>query len=526
MRKLFAALMGTAALVAIHGSSSAETLTLGIKGETTSMSPLFFNWNPNNQIFTHVYSHLMTRGPKFEMLPGLAASWKAIDDKWWEFKLRKDVKWHDGSPFTVDDVLFTIEEAKKIKGTGSPGGRYFFGKEYKRIDDYTFHVTTGGPYPSMARDIAVCAIISKKHGTGMKTEDYNSGKAVMGTGPYKFVTWRPGDVLELEAWKDYWGGGPDDLITKPQWDKIVYKPIPSDPSRVAALLSGGVDIIDAVPTPDIARLRKDPDITISEIGSNRIIYFQFDHGRDLSPDVFTNDGKPMYPNPLRDWRVRKAISKAINRNAIVERVMEGSAVMAGQLSPPHMDGANPNLKPEPYDLEGAKKLLATAGYGDGFKLTIRAPNDRYVNDAKIVEAVAGMLRRLGLDATVQTEPKATYFPRNRGYSFMLVGFGSDTGDSASKLTSVLHTYIPSLNLGFANRGDYHNILVDRLVEKVMVEIDAAKRVKYMHEAMEIAMRDVANVPLHFQKNIWALRKGLSYPARSDERTIGLFVTKN
>ncbi len=524
MRKLFAALMGTAALVAVHGSSSADTLTLGIKTETTSMSPLFFNWNPNNQIFTHIYSHLIARGPKHELLPGLAVSWKPIDDKWWEFKLRKDVKWHDGSPFTVDDVLFTVEEAKKIKGTGSPGGRYLFGKEFKKIDDYTFHVTTGSPYPAMPRDIAVCAIISKKHGTGMKTEDYNSGKAVIGTGPYKFVTWRPGDVLEMEAWKDYWGGGPDDLITKPRWDKIIYKPIPSDPTRVAALLSGDVDMIDFVPTPDIARLRKNPKLTISETGSDRVIYFQFDHGRDVSPDVFDNAGEPMFPNPLRDWRVRKAISKAINRQAIVDRVMEGAAVVASQLSPPYMDGASPNLKPEPYDLEGAKKLLATAGYADGFKLIIRAPNDRYINDAKIVEAVAGMLKRLGLDAEVQTEPKATYFPRNRGYSFMLVGFGTDTGDSSSILTSILHTYIRSANLGFANRGEYHNIRVDKLIKNAMVEIDDAKRLKFMHQATEIAMRDVANVPLHFQKNIWALRKGLEYPARSDERTIGLFVT--
>ena len=525
MKKIFTALIGTAALLAASGASRTETLTVGALTETTSMSPLYFNWNPNNQIFTHIYSHLIARGHHHELNPGLAVSWKPIDGKTWEFKLRKDVKWHDGSPFTVDDVLFTVNEASRVKATGSPGGRYFFGKEYKKIDAYTFHVTTGSAYPTMPRDLAVSSIVSKKHGTGATTEDYNSGKAVIGTGPYKFVEWRKGDQLVMEAWDGYWGGGPNDLIPKASWDKIVYKSIPSDPSRVAAILSGDVDMIDFVPTPDIARLRKNPKLTISETGSDRVIYFQMDHGRDISPDIFDNAGKPLFPNPLRDWKVRKALSMAINRKAIIDRVMEGSAVVATQLPPPFLFGASPKLKPEAYDLEGAKKLLAAAGHADGFKMILRAPNDRYINDAKIVEAVAGMLRRLGIKAEVETEPKATYFSRNRGYSFMLVGFGTDTGDSSSILTSVLHSFRPGKNRGFSNRGSYQNTRLDVVIENAMVEIDDAKRERLMQQASEIAIRDVANIPLHYQKNVWALKKGFDYPARSDERTIALFVTK-
>ncbi len=525
MRKIVIALLGTAALVAVSGSTRAETLTVGVFTEATSMHPLYANWNPNNQIFTHVFSHLIARGHKHEQYPGLALSWKPIDDKTWEFKLRKDVKWHDGSPFTVDDVLFTVAEAKNVVSAGSPGGRYFFGKEYKKIDDYTFHVTTGGPYPTMAEDLAVCTIVSKKHGTGKVVGDYNNGKATIGTGPYKFVEWVKGEQVVLVANKDYWGGGPNDLISKPRWDKIVYKTLTSDPSRVAAMLTGAVDMIDFVPTPDIRRLKADKNLTISESASDRVIYLQLDSGRDISPDVFTNDGKPMFPNPLRDWRVRKAISMAINRDAIVERVMEGSAIAASQMPPPFVFGNSPRLEVEKYDLEGARKLMAHAGYGDGFKMITRGPNDRYINDSKIVETIAGMLQRIGIKSEVITEPKATYFNRMRNYSFMLMGFGTDTGGSSSILTSVVHSLNRANNFGFSNAGYYQNPRADQVIEASLVETNNDKRKALMQEAWEISTRDYGHIPLHYQKNVWAMRKGLEYPGRSDERTIALFVTK-
>src|SRR3546814_826901 len=225
---------------------------------------------------------------------------------------------------------------------------------------------------------------------------------MIGTGPYKFVEWVKGDRIVLEANPDYWGG-------KPQWDRVEFKPISSGPARVAALLAGDVDVIDVVPTVDIRKLKKNKDVVLSSGVSNRIIYLHMDQQRDKTPFVTTKDGAPLDKNPLKDIRVRRAISKAINREAIVDRVMEGAAIPAGQLLPEGFFGVHPNLPPEKYDPDGAKKLLKQAGYPDGFGLTIHGPNDRYINDAKIAEAVAQMLTRIGIPTTVDTMPKSVYF---------------------------------------------------------------------------------------------------------------------
>ena len=521
MKKLLTGLTGALA-VAFTGIASAETLTIGTGTETTSMYPLYYNWNPNHQIFFHVYSYLINRDEKQQLKQGLSDSWKPIDDKTWEIKLRKDVKWHDGSPFTADDVIFTIDESPKIK-TPSPGGRYFFNKKFTKIDDYTIHATTGGAYPLMPNDLSVSPIVSKKHGTGKSTADYNSGAAVMGTGPYKFVEWVTGDRVVLEKNSNYWGGT-EDYFGQPRWDKIIYKPISSDPSRLAALLNGDVDLIDYVPTTDYQTLKKNPKVAMSEIASNRVIYLFPDRKGPTTPFAKTNDGKEM-PNPFHNLKVRKAFSLAINRQAIVDRVMEGLARPAGEMAAPGLFGSNPDLKPDPYDPEQAKKLLAEAGYPDGFQLTFHGPNDRYTNDAKIVEAVAGMLTRVGIKAQVRTEPKATYFSKAKNYSFILVGFGTDTGEASSALTSLIHSPAKEKNLGAVNRAGYSNLEADTLIEAALTELDIGKREKLLQQASRVSMEDYGVITTHYQVNVWAHRPDLSYKARSDERTIGQFVTK-
>jgi peptide/nickel transport system substrate-binding protein len=253
-----------------------------------------------------------------------------------------------------------------------------------------------------------------------KTEDFNAGKAAVGTGPFKFAEYVPGDRIVMTANEGYWGG-------KPAWSKVTFKPIQSGPARVAAVLAGDVDVIEDVPTADIGKLSKDGRVSIFQTISNRVIYFHLDHFREISPHITAKDGTPI-KNPLRDKRVRLAISKAINRAAIVERVMEGSAIPAGQLLPEKFFGVSKNLKPERYDVEGAKKLLKEAGFEGGFKMKIHGPNGRYVNDAKIAEVVAQMLTRIGIDASVETMPPAVFFRRGSSggpgntpeFSFILV----------------------------------------------------------------------------------------------------------
>lgn len=507
-----------AAVLALPATLAARELTVGLASEPSSIDPHYHNLTPNNALARQVFDRLIMPDEKQVLRPGLAVSWKALDDLTWEFKLREGVTWHDGSPFTGDDVVFTFERAPEVPNSPSSFGTYLKGKTIEKLDDFTVRIKTETPYPLMPNDISTFSIVSRKHGEGAGTEDYNSGKAAIGTGAYKFVEWVPGDRIVLARNDDFWG-------EKPEWEKVTIKPIKSGPARLAALLAGDVDFIEGVPTTDIERLRDDKEITLSQGISNRVIYLHLDHFRDDSPFVKAADGGAI-ENPLRDARVRKAISKAINRDAIVSRVMEGVAVKAGQLLPEGFFGVSAKLQPVDYDPEGAKKLLAEAGVGDGFQLTIHGPNDRYINDAKIAEAIAQMLTRVGIKTAVETMPKSVYFKRaSRGaeglpeFSLILVGWGAGTGEASSPLKSVLHTYDKERGFGASNRGRYSNPAVDKLVEEALSTIDDGKRAALLAEATEVAIEDGGIIPLHYQVNTWAGRKGIVYTARTDETTL-------
>ena len=507
-----------AALLA-SGTAGGDELIIGTQVEPTSIDPHYHNTQPNVQIGRQVFDHLIKRDHKQRLRPGLAVSWKAVNDTTWEFKLRKGVKFHDGSPFTADDVVFTIARVEAgVPNSPSSFATFTSGKTVVRVDDYTLRVTTKKPYPLMPNDLATFAMLSKKHGEGATTEDYNSGKATVGTGPYTFKEWRSADRVVLEGNTEYWGG-------KPKWDEVVYKPVKAGPSRIAALLTGDVDMIDKVPTTDIAALRKNPKVEVSQVSSNRVIFFSPDSNRHISPHVKNNDGTPAFPNPLRKWEVRKAISMAINRQAIVDRVMEGAAIPASQLLPGGFFGFNPDLKIEPYDPEGAKKLLAKVGFPDGFRLTVHSPNDRYVNDGKVTEAIAQMLTRVGIKCEVTTLSKSVYFSRGTKleYSFGMFSNGSDTGESSAPLRSIVHTRTESF--GRSNRARYSNVIFDAKLEEALVTVDDAKREQLLQEAMGVVINDYGQIPTHYQVNTWALRKGLTYLGRTDENTLANGVSK-
>lgn len=284
-------------------------------------------------------------------------------------------------------------------------------------------------------------------------------------------------------------------------------------------------MIDFVPTADIETLKKNDKVSISQTVSNRVIYMHIDTARDKSPFVTDVDGKPLDKNPLRDLKVRKAMSMAINRKGIVEKVMEGVAIPAGQLLPEGFFAISPNLKVEAYDPKGAKALLAEAGWGDGFGLTIHGPNNRYVNDAKIVQAIAQMLTRIGIKAKVDTMPKNVFFPRGSKleFSFMLVGWGAGSGEPSSPLGSLLHTYDKSAGFGSSNRGRYSNAELDATLEKALSTVDRKMHGDLLIKATEIGINNLGIIPLHFQVNTWAVRKGLTYNARTDEQTLAVGV---
>jgi peptide/nickel transport system substrate-binding protein len=508
-----------AAALACATSAAAQELRIGLAAEPTTMDPHYHNLTPNNSLLSHIFERLVDQDERQRLIPGLAESWKAIDSTTWEFKLRRDVKFHDGTPFTADDVLFSFERAPNIEGSPSSFGIYARGKRLAKVDDHTVRIKTAAPYPLMPNDVTQIYIVSRKHGAGAKTPDYNSGKAAIGTGAFRFVEYAPGNHIVLQRNEQYWG-------TKPTWTRVLFRAIKSDPSRVAALLAGDVDLIDEVPATDMEQLKKEPKITVTQIVSNRIIYLHLDHFRDDSPFVRAKDGGPI-KNPLRDRRVRLAISKAIDRDAIVERVMEGVAIKAGQLLPEGFFGVSPKLKPVAYDPDGAKRLLVEAGVPNGFRLTVHSPNDRYPNDAKIAEAVAQMLSRIGIDTQVATMTQGVFFrdassgspEKGPKFSFILVGWGSGTGEASSALKSLFATFDREKGMGTSNRGRYSNPAVDKLIDEALATVDDARRQDLLARATEIAIEDVGIIPLHYQVNTWAMRRGLTYKARTDEYTL-------
>jgi len=501
-------------LLGSSGALSAADLSIGIGADVTAIDPHYHNVTPNNNVAAHIFDYLVLRDERQRPIPGLAQSWKTIDPLTWEFKLRKGVKFHDGSEFTAADVVATIERVPQVPNSPSPFTAYTKQiKEMIIVDPYTVRFKTATPYPLMPTDMTQVAIISKQAAKA-STDEFNGGKAAIGTGPYKLARYAKGDRIELARNDSYWGG-------KTPWEKVTLRLLPADAPRVASLLAGDVQAIEYVPTSDVARIRADKRLSVYQIIADRLIYLHMDSDREVSPYVTDKDGKPLPKNPLKDARVRKAISKAINRNAIVDKVMEGEAVPAGQLLADGMFGNTRNLKVEPYDPAGAKKLLAEAGYPDGLGLTIHAPNNRYVNDAKIAQAVAQMLTRVGIPTKVEAMPSAPFFSQatDLKFSFMLLGWSSGTGEASSPLKALLATYNKDKGFGTANRGRYSNPKMDALLEDALQEVDDAKREALLQRATELAINDSGIVPLHFQVNLWATRDGITYTPRTDENTL-------
>ncbi|MCJ2164719.1 MULTISPECIES: ABC transporter substrate-binding protein [unclassified Pseudodesulfovibrio] len=513
-KKLLISFVVMASLMLGASFAMARDLTLGLKGEPTSLDPHFHNVTSNNENSLFIFDRLVNQDYRQKLEPGLAESWTPVNDTTWEFKLRKGVTFHDGSPFTAEDVKFTIERIPNVPN--SPSSFTFAVSaitEVEIIDPHTIRVHSEKPSPLMPRNFAAFNIVSKKAAEGMTTEDFNSGKAAIGTGPYKLVEWARGDKIVYERNENYWG-------KKLPWEKIIVRPISNDGTRVAALKSGDVDLINFVPPADMKHLEKAEGVTLSKSSSTRLIYLHLDSDRDDTPMVTDNDGNKI-KNPMKDVRVRKAISKAINREAIASRIMDGLAIPAAQMLPDGYEGTSPNLKPEKYDPAGAKALLAEAGYPDGFRITIHGPNDRYVNDGDIAQAIAQMLTKVGIKTEVNTMPKAVYFGKASAleFSLMLVGWATDTGEHSNCIGSLLHTYDKEKGYGASNRGRYSNPVVDQKMEEALVTVDMEKHNKLLIEAVEIGMGDVGIVPIHYQVNVWGTKKGLSYHGRTDGYTL-------
>jgi peptide/nickel transport system substrate-binding protein len=521
MTRVQVAWLAVFALLAMAGTVrtvAAQELRIALAAEPSAMDPHYHNLTPNNSILSHVFERLVETAPDGKLVPGLALSWKATGDTVWELKLRPNVKWHDGTPFTADDVMFTFERAPDVPDSPSSFASSIKGKTLKKLDDLTVHIITTTPAPLVPNELSNILIVSKKNGTDAKTEDYNSGRAMTGTGAYKFVSFLPGDKIELVRNEDYWGD-------KPAWSKLTFRTLKPGPARIAALLAGETDLIEDVPASDVERIKKEPKVELAQAVSRGVIYFHLDQARDETPFIKARDGSAIR-NPLKDLRVRQALSKAINREAIASRVMEGMAVPASQFLADPFFGVSKTLKPLPYDPEGAKKLLADAGMPNGFKMTLHAPSGRYANDVKIAEAVAQMFTRVGVETVVEALPPAQFFQRastgNNGgpeFSFILAGWNTDTGEVSGSLKPLVATYDKDKGMGVANRGRYSNPELDKLITEALATVDDVKREVMLARASELAILDVALIPSHHPTSSWAMRKGLSLKPRADGYTL-------
>ena len=517
---LLAAVAGITILTGA-GIAAATDLTIARSSEQQSIDPQFSRTGPNQATAAHIFEGLLEREPKGTFKPALAESFKNIDANTWEAKLRPGVLFHDGSPLTAEDVVYSIERAPNVPNSpASFAGLVRNIKSTTIVDPLTVRFTTKDPGPTFASLLGGLFIVSKKASEGADNADFNSGKAAIGTGPYKFVSWTPGDSLVLAGNDKYWGG-------KPEFDKVTTRFITNDAARVAALLSGSVDVIDLVPPADQPRLRGDSNVEVFSTASARLIYLALNQRSDTeAPGVTDLDGKPLGKNPFKDARVRQAISMMIDRKGMVDRILFGEGEPTMNQVPEGMVGYNADLQPV-YDPAAAKKLLAEAGYPNGFGMTVSGSNDRFSSDGDIAQAIGQMLARGGIKINkVETFPYSVYSKAASAgtYGAYLFSNGNSSGEAGNGLEGTLHTYDKEKKTGSLNRHRYSNPDFDKAIVAANAEFDEQKRSMMQGEAAAVAMKEGGIVPLYHQSVTWATRKGFAYTANRNERTGAMYTS--
>lgn len=500
----------------LAGAVSARDLTIALRSEPTSMDPMFHSLTSNIQLSQTLFDSLVRTDKNLKPIPALAQSW-TVDGNTWTFKLRPDVKFSDGTPFTAEDVVFSYDRVPKVPNSPSSFSLYLNGvTSVKAVDPLTVQITTDAPSPVLLANLSLVSILSHQDAggaapEGKTTTELNRGDGLVGTGPYRFVSWTRGAQIVFERNPHYWG-------PKPDWDKVIYRPISNPAARVAALLSGDADLIEDPPTEDLARLQKNPKVHIQETPSVRVIYIALNQGHDVPPGMSGTDGK----NPLTDKRVREALSLAIDRKAIVSRVMGGVAQTAGNLLAYPGFGTSKALEQAPAaDLKKAKALLQEAGYPNGFTVSLGSPDGRYTNDKEIAQVVAAMWARLGVKTHVETMAPSVFFQKRGAYAFstFLGGWAAVTGEMIHPLKALVLTRNKDAGLGTTNWMHYSNPALDKLVIEAAQTLDDDKRSSLLQQAGELAMSDYAILPLHFELSVWAMQNDLRFPGRADQMTL-------
>lgn len=510
---LAGALVGLAALTS---PAPAQELRVGLGAAITSLDPHFHVVGSNGALARNVFDGLVNQDDSQRIVPALAASWKTVDATTWEFTLREGARFHDGQAVTAEDVAASLRRVAKVKG--SPSSFLPFIRPITQItvlDARTIRLGTASPYPLLPNALSRIAILPAKL-EDAETASFNAGPSMIGSGPYRFVAYRPGERVELEA------AEPQPGQAAPAWRKVSLRFMTNDPARVAALLAGDLDLIENVPSADIARLRQQGRVGLASAASNRVMYLHLDHDREQTPFITAKDGKPI-PNPLRDLRVRRALSLALDRGALVARVMDGEGAPAGQVVPAGYFGHVPSLAAPAADQAGARRLLAEAGLPGGFAMTLHATNDRYPNDERVAQALAQMWTRVGITTKVETQPGSIFFTRasNRDYTLIMGGAAAETGEASSTLRPLLASFDPARGDGSGNRGRYSNPRFDALLREALATVEDEKREALLREATQVAIEDVGIIPVFFLANSWATSPAITYSPRSDGWTLAV-----
>ncbi|MEZ2408890.1 ABC transporter substrate-binding protein [Bosea sp. RCC_152_1] len=522
-RLAVASWLAAAPAVVLGAAAQAQTLTVGVRAGPLSIDPHFTASAVSAEPLKHVFDTLVVSGNNLELQPGLAESWSAIDTTTWEFRLRRGVKFHDGSDFTAEDVKFSIERIPKVTGP-NPATIYIRRvKEVVIVDPLTIRITTHGPAPTLPNDFVRLFVVSHDAARDFSTREtandgFNSGRAAIGTGPYRFVSWTPKEQLVLQRFDGYWGG-------REPWQRVIRKELPNETTRVAQLKAGQVDIIARVPAADVPVLERDTRFAVVRTDSAYLFYLDFDF-RTSTPSITARDGSPLKANPFLDLRVREAIDLAIDREAVAEIAMEGMGKPVTQLVTSQIFGYNRSLTATRPDVRRARALLAEAGYPNGFRAPLNFTSDGFPGDRGTGTSISQMLAAIGIDAPANAQPSAVWTPaRSRGeFSFYQGVWGTLTGEANYTLSTLLHSYDPEKRLGTFNNRNFSNAELDKAIEAADVEMDEAKRRTLLEQAAAIAARERPSLPITGIVTAWAMRRDrVTITPRADEDTLAMNI---
>jgi peptide/nickel transport system substrate-binding protein len=506
-------IVAAAALVALAAIAQAQTVRVANQGDSLSMDPHSLNESLQLSVTGNVFEPLVGRNKDLSLAPALATSWKQTSPTVWRFELRKGVQFHDGTPFNADDVVFSFQRAA---GEGSDlKSNINDVKEVRKINDYTVEIETKAPFPILPNQLTTLYILSKKWcEQNQATRPVDRRKGIEnaasfranGTGPYRLRERQPNVRTVFVRNGNYWG------TIDGNAQEVVFTPIGNDATRVAALLSGEIDVMEPVPVQDIDRINGSANARVLAGPELRTIFLGMDQKRD---ELLYSSVKGK--NPFKDKKVRQAFYQAIDIDGIQKTVMRGAAKPTGLMIGPGVHGFNAEAnKRLPFDPEASKKLLAEAGYPSGFEVTMNCPNDRYVNDARICQAVAANLSRVGVKINLAAETKGTYFPKilRRDTSFYLLGWTPSTYDAHDALNALM-ICPDDAGAGQFNLGAYCNPAQTKLIKQIQSETDQAKRDAMIAEAMKLHSDDIGHLPLHQQALAWGTSKKVTITQRAD-----------